>query len=129
MIHSKVGEKMKLKILYVVFIILLILSTTCASYASVTDPITDPNYYRPNSNVNNEKVATIGRNLVAGIRNIGVVIAVVGLMIIGFRYMFASVEEKANYKETMIPYIIGMVMLFAITTILQIIYDFITKMG
>lgn len=120
---------MKLKILYVFFIILLILSTTCASYASVTDPITDPNYYRPNSNVNNEKVATIGRNLVAGIRTIGVVIAVVGLMIIGFKYMFASVEERANYKETMIPYIIGMVMLFAITTILQIIYDFVTKMG
>ena len=38
--------------------------------------------------------------------------------------MYGGIESKANFKETMIPYIIGVFMTFAITTILQIVYDF-----
>lgn len=33
-------------------------------------------------------------------------------MIIGIKYMTGSLEEKANYKKTMVPYLVGCVILF-----------------
>ncbi len=42
------------------------------------------------------------------IKVIGTFLAVGILMIIGIKYVTGSVEEKANYKKTMIPYVIRM---------------------
>ena len=47
--------------------------------------------------------------------------SVVALMIIGVKYMLGSVEEKAEYKKTMRPYVIGAFMLFGITNLLGIL--------
>ena len=61
-------------------------------------------------------------NIVIGIiQAIGAVVSVVALILIGFKYMMGSVEEKAEYKKTMIPYIIGAIMLGSIVTIVGII--------
>ena len=38
--------------------------------------------------------------------------------------MIGSVEEKAEYKKTMIYYIIGAIMVFAISNISAMIYNF-----
>ena len=38
--------------------------------------------------------------------------------------MVGSVEEKAEYKESMKPYLIGAVLVFTGTLIPQIIYEF-----
>ena len=56
-------------------------------------------------------------------RNVSVVVAVISLMIIGLKYIFGSVEEKANYKATMMPYIIGCVLAASGTTIVTFIYN------
>ena len=37
--------------------------------------------------------------------------------------MTGSVEEKAEYKKTMLPYVIGAVILFGITSFIGIIVD------
>ena len=58
------------------------------------------------------------------IENIGIVVSVIALVIIGIKYMLGSVEEKANYKKTMIPYLIGALLVFSISLIPQIIYKF-----
>ena len=42
------------------------------------------------------------------IRTIGMFIAVGAMMVIGIKYMTGSVEEKANYKKTMMPYLVRM---------------------
>ena len=66
-----------------------------------------------------EKVGVV----LGAIRNISAVVSVIVLMIIGVKYMLGSVEEKANYKATMMPYIIGCVMAVAGTTLVSFIYD------
>lgn len=43
---------------------------------------------------------------------IGIVVAVVSGVTIGIRYMLGSVEEKADIKGTLIPYIVGCVVVF-----------------
>ena len=64
--------------------------------------------------------------IVSVIRTFGIIVSVVVLLIMGIRYMMGSVEEKAEYKKTMIPYLIGAFMLFGITIILGIFSTIIT---
>lgn len=55
--------------------------------------------------------------LVEVIRFIGTFIAVGAMMVIGIKYMAGSIEEKATYKKSMLPYLIGCVLLFGASTI------------
>ena len=56
---------------------------------------------------------------------VGVILSVIILVMIGIKYMLGSVEEKADYKKSMIPYLIGALMVFSVTTLPQLIYKFI----
>ena len=71
----------------------------------------------------------MGGTIVNVLSTVGTVIAVAGIMILGIKYMMGSAEEKAEYKKTMIPYIIGAVLLFAATTIANAIYTFASGMN
>lgn len=62
--------------------------------------------------------------VVAIIRNIGMVISVIALMIIGFKQMTASIEEKSILKQAMPGYIIGVILVAGITFLPTIIYQF-----
>lgn len=74
----------------------------------------------PNSNV----LKFAANNILGIIQAVGVVISVVMLMAIGIKYMIGSVEEKANYKQTLKPYIIGAFILFTGSLIPNLIYQF-----
>lgn len=95
--------------------------------AAGDDPITNPDAYKPNSTGGNTKFIGKANIIIGTIRVVGTVIAVVALMIIGLRYMFGSVEERANYKETMVPYLIGAIMIFTIPNLLGIVYDLVSS--
>ncbi len=61
-------------------------------------------------------------NIVLGwANNIAIMASVLVLSIIGIKYMAGSVEEKAEYKKNMKPYLVGCVLAFGIMTILKII--------
>ena len=55
----------------------------------------------------------------------GSILSVAALMIIGFRYMLSSLEEKAAMKGILIYYVVGCVLVFATSNILSIVYDII----
>lgn len=50
----------------------------------------------------------------------GIVIAVVLSSILGIKFMIGSVEEKAQVKETLIPFVIGCIVVFGAFTIWKI---------
>jgi len=62
-------------------------------------------------------------SIVFVIRTIASIISVVVLIVIGIKYMIGSIEEKAEYKKTMVPYLIGSILVFGITNILGVIYN------
>lgn len=70
------------------------------------------------------EIKTLGKNIVTIVQTVGVVVAVVILLVLGIKYMMGSAEEKADYKKSMIPYIVGAVLIFASTTIVNIVYNF-----
>lgn len=67
--------------------------------------------------------------VVAAIRGIGIVVAVVALMVIGIKQMTASVEEKSIIKQAMPGYILGVILVVSITFLPTIIYNFMQKVN
>lgn len=68
-------------------------------------------------------VANLGATIVGIMQVVGVVVAVVVILVIGIKYLIGSAEERAEYKKTMIPYLVGAVLIFASTTIVNVIYN------
>lgn len=71
-----------------------------------------------------EKLSNRVGKILGIIRTIGTVTSVVMLIVIGLKFMLGSVEEKAEYKQSLKPYIIGALLLFTGTIIPQVIYEF-----
>ena len=51
-------------------------------------------------------------------------VSVIVLVVLGIKYMMGSAEEKAEYKKTLLPYIIGAALVFAASTIASVIFNF-----
>lgn len=62
-----------------------------------------------------------GASVLKVLRNIATIVSVVVITIIGVRYIVGSVEQKAEYKQTMMPVIIGCILVVSISTILTVI--------
>lgn len=64
-------------------------------------------------------------NDLAGILwGIGIFIVLICGTILGIKYMFASLEERANIKESMKPYIIGTVIIIGALSIWKFLVEF-----
>lgn len=85
--------------------------------------IINPNEYEPPNIGSGGEIGRIGNIIIGSIQLIGSIVSVIALLILGIKYMMGSIEEKAEYKETMKPYIIGAVMVFSITVILGALSD------
>jgi hypothetical protein len=75
------------------------------------------------TNPGSEKLKSKANIIFSYLRTIGIVVSVVTLIVIGIKYMMGSVEEKATYKQTLLPYLIGAILLFTGSFIPQMIYD------
>lgn len=64
----------------------------------------------------------LGNDIIGMLKAIGTILAVATLIILGIKYMMGSTEEKAEYKKTMLPYIIGAVLVFAAPYIAGFVY-------
>lgn len=92
-----------------------------------SDPSKNPDHYKPTISQDDDKEVQEKAGIILGyINTMGVVVSVITLIIIGIKYMLGSIEEKAEYKKTMMYYIIGAALLFAATTIPNILYNLTT---
>ena len=70
-----------------------------------------------------KEVLNLGKTIVSIMQTVGIVVAVVVLLVLGIKYMMGSAEEKAEYKKTMIPYLVGAILIFASTRIVNVVYN------
>lgn len=84
----------------------------------------DANFWDPSGGGDGDsKLLEIGNKIIGPIQIIGSLVSVIAIIIIGIKYMLGSVEEKAQYKETLGPYFLGAVFVFGITNVLSIVYN------
>ena len=75
-----------------------------------------------------DTVKGVGEQVVGILQTVGIILSVVVLIILGIKYMMGSAEEKAEYKKTFIPYIVGAALIFAASIFAQAIYTFFSNM-
>lgn len=107
----------------------IMLVTSVAGTVLAVDSNTVLNGLDGNGNVQISDLTKVGNNIVTIIQVVGIVIAVIVLLIIGIKYMMGSASEKAEYKKTMIPYIVGAVLIFAGTSLVRVIYSLSTSVS
>ena len=114
------------KVLSLVTIILLVVMILMPTFVMASDPLENLDAYKP-SGTTGTKVAQKAGNILNVITVIGIVVGVITLIVIGIKYMVGTVQEKAEYKKTMIPYLVGIVLLLGASGIVKAIASF--KLG
>lgn len=72
---------------------------------------------------NTGNITNIGNDIIGVIQVVGTIIAVAMLLVLGVKYMMGSAEEKAANKKSMMPYLIGAILLFVGANAVSIIYS------
>ena len=107
------------KVISVLLTALIVLSVAASVFAGASlDP---KNITGDTNNVN--AIQNIGARILGIVQIVGSMAAVIVLVILGIKYMMGSAEERAEYKKTMIPYIIGAVLIFAASNLASMIYS------
>ncbi len=114
----KISRKTLSKILKFVVIVVMI-ATICSNVFAVTNPASL-------TGKGTTEFDKLGNKIIGAIQAIGSIVAVAILVVLGVKYMMGSAEEKAEYKKTMIPYIIGAVLVFMASNIAGFIFNFAT---
>ena len=67
-------------------------------------------------------VKETGGKIVGLIRVVGTIVAVGMIIVLGIKYMMGSAEERAEYKKTLFPYMVGAILIFGASNLTQIVY-------
>ena len=103
------------------FLIILITLASILSACLATDIIENPEEYKPGPGAPTE-VQPIIESVLGAIQVVGIIASVVILAVIGILYMLGSTEEKVDYKKSLVPYLIGVVLIAAASSIANFIY-------
>ena len=108
----------------------ILLVVMLMSFASVVFAATsvDPNTWKnqPGDKIKTDDITNFSASLINVISIVGSAAAIITLIVLGIKYMMGSAEEKAEYKKTMIPYLVGAILVFAASTIANFVYNFVS---
>lgn len=119
--------KKQVKIISAILIVMMIvlsISNVVLAAPDISGMITDVGN---GNDTDTTKISSFGKTIVTVLTAAGVIAAIVVLLVLGIKYMMGSAEEKAEYKKTMIPYLIGAALLFGASAIVQVIYNVINS--
>lgn len=103
------------------FVAMISISLTTVVSANGIDAANLANQLKGNTSVAEGDVVNIGNQIIGIITTVGVVVAVVILLVLGIKYMMGSASEKAEYKKTMIPYLVGAILIFGASAITKVV--------
>lgn len=112
--------KQFLKILYIVGVLLFAGLFYNISMAASVQGIQGQLYSVINAN--NNPLANVIGNIVSIIRWVGIAILIGAIMVKGIKYVTASPEGKAEIKKEIIMLVVGVILLYGITKLADIIY-------
>ena len=114
-------NKKVLKFAIVLIMIMMIVSISVSSLALT------PGELEGNTDTQSTtQITNVGNSIIGILQVVGIVLSVIVLIVLGIKYMMGSAEEKAEYKKTMMPYIVGAALIFAASAFAQVIYSFFT---
>ena len=114
-----------LKILLVIQVILTVLP----SFILASEIMRDPIFYMPKTPTGGTTVIEKTNAVMKVISVIGAIVSVIALMVLGIKFMFGSIEQRAEYKKIFLPYILGTILIFTIPTLIRITFNLMRNIG
>ncbi len=111
--------KKTMKILTVI-LLAIVLITFCSNVFAAQ---INPGDLTASYDGNTEELQNKAGKIMGMIRNVAVIASVIILMVLGVKYMLGSVEEKAEYKKSFIPLIVGIVLVVSATAIASFVFN------
>ena len=121
--------KKNVKIIFNILMIAMIITVMFLNVYSYATAAPDPSTFQGDASADVEGISTIGNQIITIVSTVGSVASVIVLVILGLKYMMGSAEEKAEYKKTLMPYVIGAGLVFAASAIAGIIFGFTQTLG
>lgn len=112
--------KKYLKIIVCILFIIICLFNLYIVNAKDYTPSFTPNDLNPEGQV--QEIKKVGNVILTYLSIIASAISIIAIIALGIKYMLGSIEEKAEYKKTLMPYFIGAIFVFGATTIPSIVY-------
>ena len=107
-----------IKIFLIVLSISFLLINLNYAYAGDFNPYTyDPGQY---ANIDNEVVINYSNKFTGFLTTVAVIVAVIALMILGLKFILASTTGKAEYKQHLVPVMIGLAIVAFIGALVSI---------
>lgn len=106
------------KLMSIVLVAVMMICTLSTTLYALT-----PGEITPKPTDADKQIQNIGQQVLSAITTAGIVLSVVMLAVLGVKYMMGSAEEKAEYKKSMMPYLIGAVLIFGASVIATAVYN------
>lgn len=117
-------------VVMLIMMMLILFTVACPIYVQASDDFKPDDFDPSKHQIEQDdvsKIVDLANPIIGTIKVVGIIISVVMLGILGIKYMTGSVQEKAEYKKTMIPYLIGAILVVAITQLLGVIIEIVTN--
>lgn len=111
-----------MKILGILMVAIMLVSVSTPVFASMITPADIESCVAFSDT---GELQTMAGRVVGLIRNIAIIAGVILLSVIGVKFMMGSAEEKAEYKKSLIPLVVGIVVVMAATQIMTMVVNFI----
>ena len=107
------------KIIKIVSLLMIVVTVVSLTSTVFADTKYGPDQWDIDSGDNIETEGLVGwvASIMKVVAIVGSGVAVIALIILGIKYMMGSVEEKAEYKKTLMPYVVGALMVFGASAI------------
>lgn len=121
-------NKKRMIIINIILLITIIFSNTNVYATTMGEIIDDADGFLRQGNsvestIDKTKLNDTSNTIYNILLTIAIVLAVIIGMIIGIQFMMGSVEEQAKVKETLVPYIVGVFVVFAAFGIWKIVVN------
>lgn len=70
-----------------------------------------------------DQITNLGTSVMSFIWILSIVVAVVVIMYTGLKFIVGSANEKAEYKKSLVPIVVGVLLLVAATTIVKALFS------
>lgn len=97
------------------------LAATSSGGSSATGLINGINVDFSQASSQASELSTMAGKVIGLIQVASVILAVVLIAVFGFKFIMGSANEKADYQKSFIPLIVGLVVVFAATSIAKVI--------
>lgn len=122
------NKTLKLLAVMIMAMVVVSISTTVAFAAEAPDTSTIIGNINTNITADTDaasELTTMAGKIIGLIQIASAVAAVILIAVFGFKFILGSANEKADYQKSFIPLIVGVVVVFAATSIAKLLFGLI----